>query len=80
MRDRVLRGVLSETKSLKGTLIAPSKNTINIMAGANVNETNYERLKNKPSIEGVQLIGDKTFEELGLENIDNLELMGLLTF
>lgn len=80
MRDKVLRGVLSETKSLKGTLTASSKNVINVAAGASISETNYERLKNKPSIEGVKLIGDKTFEELGLESIDNSELMGLLTF
>ena len=39
---------------------------------------NYERLYNKPSIESVTLIGDKTFEELGLESISNIELHNLL--
>ena len=41
--------------------------------------TSYEQLDNKPSIEDVTLVGNKTFEELGLESIDNSELMGLLT-
>ncbi len=41
--------------------------------------TDYERLQNKPSIESVTLIGDKTFEELGLNGITNIELSKLLT-
>lgn len=29
--------------------------------------SDYERLKKKPQINGVELIGNKTFEELGLD-------------
>lgn len=35
--------------------------------------TNYERLTHKPSINGVELIGNKTSEELGLLNIQVVE-------
>lgn len=34
----------------------------------------YEKLKNKPSVNGVTLIGDRTLEEIGLEEISNLEI------
>lgn len=38
----------------------------------------YEKLKNKPSIESVELIGDKSFEDLGLRPLTNLEIDALL--
>lgn len=40
--------------------------------------SDYKKLKNKPSIEGVELIDDKTFEELGLKELTNFELENLL--
>ena len=39
-----------------------------------VYENDYNNLKNKPSIEGVPLEDDKTFEELGLTPISAEEL------
>lgn len=38
----------------------------------------YEKLVNKPQIEGVTLIGNKTFPDLGLEKLSNTELENLL--
>ena len=40
--------------------------------------TDYELLRNKPQIEGVTLIGNKTFEELTLVSLTNEELEALL--
>lgn len=40
--------------------------------------TDYNELTNKPSIESVILTGNKTFEDLGLENISNIELEEIL--
>lgn len=37
-------------------------------------EGDYESLNNKPKINTVTLIGDKSFEDLGLERITNAEL------
>ena len=34
----------------------------------------YEKALNKPSIEGVTLVNDKTFEDLGLSEVGNTEL------
>lgn len=39
--------------------------------------TNYEQLRNKPSIETIELEGDKTFEELGLVAITEQEIKNL---
>lgn len=39
----------------------------------------YNRLDNKPSIEGVVLIGDKTFPQLNMNSLTNHEIEDLLT-
>ena len=41
-------------------------------------ENNYKKLKNKPSINSVELIDNKTFEELGIVELTNSELERLL--
>lgn len=41
--------------------------------------TDYELLSNLPQIEGVTLIGNKTFPQLHLEAISNTEIEELLT-
>lgn len=46
-------------------------------AGSSGGTSDYNKMKNKPSIEHVELIGDKSFEELGLENMDNMEILKL---
>ena len=38
----------------------------------------YVELQNKPSIETVELVGDKKFEDFGLRSITNAELAQLL--
>lgn len=47
---------------------------------AQIGTKDYEELENKPQIESVELIGNKTFEDLGLESLNNEDLMHLLTF
>lgn len=64
-----LSGALSSQESLSGTLGVPTV----------VGQTNYERLNNKPSIESVTLIGDKTFSDLGLSAIEADDLIEILT-
>ena len=38
-------------------------------------EKNYNELSNKPSIEQVELIGNKSFSDLGLETMSNMEIL-----
>lgn len=39
---------------------------------------NYNNLNNKPMIEGVELVGNKTYEELNLSSLTNTEIEDLL--
>lgn len=39
---------------------------------------NYEELNKKPQINGVTLIGNKSTEDIGIEEISNLELEALI--
>ena len=43
------------------------------------NTSDYNDLTNKPQIESVELIGNKSFPDLGLANISNMRLEQLLT-
>ena len=38
-------------------------------------EKNYNELSNKPSIEQIELIGNKNFSDLGLETMSNMEIL-----
>ena len=40
----------------------------------------YEKLKNKPQINGVELIHNKSFSDLGMDIISNQELEDMLKF
>ena len=60
--------------------LSPQRN-MNLVLGVPkvVNGTSdYERLKNKPQIETVELIGNKTFADLGLNPIDADDLLEIL--
>lgn len=40
----------------------------------------YEKLKNKPSINGIELVKNKSFSDLGMDIISNQELEDMLKF
>ena len=65
-----LKGRLSGVGALRGGLTIPS--SIN-------GTTDYERLTNKPSIESVELVGNKDFPDLGLSEIGIDDLLEILT-
>ena len=64
-----LKGNLSGSGQLRGKLSIPS-----VVSGT----TDYERLKNKPSIESVTLTGNKNFPDLGLSEISSDDLLEIL--
>ena len=43
-----------------------------------VYESDYENLRNKPKINGVELVQDKSFEELGDHILTNFEILELM--
>lgn len=40
--------------------------------------TDYKKLNNKPKIEGVELVDNRSFEDLGMKSLTNSELENLL--
>lgn len=75
--------VLSGTVTKHGTITASLSQNRKISGAVNpgsrgAGTSDYERLRNKPQIESVELIGNKSFEELGLEPITSDELIDIL--
>ena len=63
--------------SLSGNISAASMSgSLNMVE--RIYENDYEKLKNKPSINGVELIKDKSFEELGDHVLTNFEILELM--
>lgn len=62
-----LEGTLSDSEgTLEGVLTPPIV-------------VDYGKLTNKPKIEGVTLQGNKTFEDLSLSSLSNLEIENMLS-
>ena len=47
-------------------------------SGAGMGSQDYETLYNKPRISGVELAGDKDFDELGMERMTNTDIFNLI--
>ena len=52
-------------------------NKLNLRIKRDLNITDYPSLTGKPSINGVELVDDKSFEELGVENLTNFEILAI---
>jgi hypothetical protein len=57
---------------------APLKIKLENVRGGGEGTKDYEKLINKPRIEGEELIGDKSFEDLHMHVLTNLEIETLL--
>lgn len=66
--ERKISGKIMSSRAISGT--------INYGDGHG-GTSDYEKLINKPKIEGVELIGDKTFNELGLEECSNEDILAM---
>lgn len=66
-REKELRGSISAA-SITGTLKQADR----------VVEKDYEKLVNRPSINGVELIKDKSFEDLGMSEMTALDVYKIL--
>ena len=63
-----LRASLSEKRTLKARLSVPKSLGF---------QDNYEKLKNLPQIEKVSLTGNKSFSDLGLEEVTNQDILDM---
>ena len=76
-REISLSGNISVAK-MSGSLNADTGMSGDLKMAERVYENDYEKLKNKPSINGVELVQDKSFEELGDHVLTNFEILELM--
>lgn len=69
------QNTIRASASVTGTMGATATLGQTVIIGGT---TDYERLRNLPSIEGVPLIGDKTFPQLNMSKLTNSEIEALL--
>lgn len=76
-REISLSGNISAV-SVSGSLNADTGMSGDLKMAERVYENDYEKLKNRPSINGVELVQDKSFEELGDHVLTNFEILELM--
>ena len=64
--------------TMSGSMSAEAPLSGNLKMADRVIEKDYEKLKNKPSINGVELVSDKSFEDLGDHVLTNFEILELM--
>lgn len=76
-REISLSGNISAA-SVSGSLNADTGMSGSLNMAERVYENDYEKLKNKPSINGVELIKDKSLEDIGCIPMKNSEILSLI--
>lgn len=76
-REKSLTGQIS-VETLSGSLNAEQPMSGTLKIAKSTPERDYEKLHNKPKINGVELIQDKSFEELGSHAMTNFEILELM--
>ena len=71
-------GDLSPLSSISGDITRSPNINGTITWGNGLGTKDYNKLINKPQIESVELIGDKTFEELGLSALSAADILNIL--
>ena len=64
--------------SMSGSLNADTGMSGSLNMAERVYENDYEKRKNEPSINGVELVQDKSFEDLGDHVLTNFEILELM--
>ena len=63
---------------MSGSLNADTGMSGSLNMAERIYENDYEKLKNKPSINGVELVQDKSFEDLGFSELTALDVFNIL--
>lgn len=63
-------------KNINWSVDVKPKITLQVQRGGG-GGNNYNTLTNKPLINGVTLLGDKSFEELGVDTMTNQDILDL---
>ena len=76
-REISLSGNISAV-SMSGSLNTDTGMSGDLNMAERVYENDYQKLKNKPSINGVELIKDKSLEDIGCISMKNSEILSLI--
>lgn len=76
--EKTLVGSLVRAASASAELSASSSLSGVLNMARSTVEKDYEKLINKPSINGVELTGNKEFEELGFSELTALDVFTIL--
>ena len=76
-REISLSGNISAA-AVSGSLNVDAAISGDLKMAERVYENDYEKLHNKPKINGVELVQDKSFEELGDHVLTNFEILELM--
>ena len=76
-REISLSGDIS-VATMSGSLNTDTGMSGSLNMAERVYENDYEKLKNKPSINGVELIKDKSLEDIGCIPMKNSEILSLI--
>lgn len=72
-----ITGLLSPEESLDGVLGTTGTVIGEVRNPSEIYVYDYNRLDNKPRINEVELINDKSFEDLGVRTMTNLEILAV---
>ena len=76
-REKELTGQIS-TVNMSAALSASAEMSGTLKQADRVVEKDYEKLINRPSINGVELIRDKSLEDIGCIPMKNSEILSLI--
>ena len=76
-REKELTGQISAV-SMSAALSASAEMSGTLKQAERVVEKDYEKLINRPSINGVELIKDKSLEDIGCIPMKNSEILSLI--
>lgn len=75
--EKTLSGSIS-VAAMSGSLGADTAMSGTLNMAERVYENDYEKLQNKPKINGVELIGNQSFDDLGMSELTALDVFNIL--
>ena len=76
-REISLSGDISAA-TMSGSLNSSSDMSGSLNMAERVYENDYEKLHNKPKINGVELVGNQSFDDLGMSELTALDVFNIL--
>lgn len=76
-REISLSGNISAA-SMSGSLNSETGMSGSLNMAERVYENDYEKLHNKPKINGVELVGNQSFDDLGMSELTALDVFNIL--